>query len=38
MQLMIEDELLLKGTMTPSEVVTTMKQSWEDLRSQYVPT
>lgn len=38
MQLMIEDELLLKGSMTPTEVVTAMRQSWEDLRSQYVPT
>jgi len=36
MQLMIEDELLLKGTMTPSEVVVAMKESWETLRSKYV--
>jgi multiple sugar transport system substrate-binding protein len=38
MQLMIEDEMLLKGTKTPKEVVTEMKRSWEELRSQYVPT
>ena len=37
MQLMIEDEMLLKGTMTPSDVVTAMRTSWDDLRSQYVP-
>jgi multiple sugar transport system substrate-binding protein len=35
MQQMIENELLLKGTMTPKEVVVAMKASWETLRSKY---
>ena len=35
MQNMIEDEMLLKGTKTPKEVVVAIKQNWEDLRSQY---
>jgi multiple sugar transport system substrate-binding protein len=35
MQQMIEDELLLKGTATPKDVVVTMKASWEKLRSRY---
>jgi multiple sugar transport system substrate-binding protein len=37
MQQMIEDELLLKGTKTPKEVVVAMKESWETLRSKYAP-
>ena len=35
MQQMIEDELLLKGTKTPKDVVVAMKGSWETLRSKY---
>jgi multiple sugar transport system substrate-binding protein len=35
MQQMIEDELLLKGTVTPKDVVIAMKASWEKLRSRY---
>jgi multiple sugar transport system substrate-binding protein len=35
MQQMIEDELLLKGTKTPKDVVVAMKDSWETLRSKY---
>jgi hypothetical protein len=32
---MIEDELLLKGTMTPKDVVVAIKDNWEMLRSKY---
>jgi hypothetical protein len=32
---MIEDELLLKGTTTPKDVVVAMKDRWETLRSKY---
>jgi multiple sugar transport system substrate-binding protein len=35
MQQMIEDELLLRGTKTPKDVVVAMKASWETLRSKY---
>jgi multiple sugar transport system substrate-binding protein len=35
MQQMIENELLLKGTMTPKEVVVAIKDNWEMLRSKY---
>jgi len=35
MQQMIEDELLLKGTATPKDVVLAIKVSWETLRSKY---
>jgi multiple sugar transport system substrate-binding protein len=35
MQQMIEDELLLKGTRKPKDVVIAMKDSWETLRSKY---
>ena len=35
MQQMIEDELLLKGTATPKDVVLAMKDNWETLRSKY---
>ena len=35
LQQMIEDELLLKGTKTPKDVVLAMKDSWETLRSKY---
>jgi multiple sugar transport system substrate-binding protein len=34
-QQMIEDELLLKGTKTPKDVVVAMKDRWETLRSKY---
>ena len=37
MQQMIEDELLLRGTKTPKDVVLAMKDSWETLRSKYAP-
>jgi len=35
MQQMIEDELLLKGTTTPRDVVLAIKDRWEALRSKY---
>jgi multiple sugar transport system substrate-binding protein len=35
MQQMIEDELLVKGTKTPKDVVIAVKDSWEKLRSKY---
>jgi multiple sugar transport system substrate-binding protein len=35
MQQMIEQDLLLKGTMKPVEVVTAMRENWEKLRSKY---
>jgi multiple sugar transport system substrate-binding protein len=35
MQQMIEDELLLKGTASPKDVVSATKESWETLRSKY---
>jgi hypothetical protein len=34
-QQMIEDELLLKGTKMPKDVVIAMKDSWKTLRSKY---
>jgi multiple sugar transport system substrate-binding protein len=37
MQQMIEDELLLRGTRTPKDVVLAIKESWETLRSKYAP-
>jgi hypothetical protein len=35
MQQMIEQDLLLKGTMKPAEVVTALRDNWEKLRSKY---
>jgi multiple sugar transport system substrate-binding protein len=35
MQQMVEDELLLRGTTTPKEVVLAIKNRWETLRSKY---
>lgn len=32
---MVKEELLLKGTRTPAEVSSAMRQLWEDLRSDY---
>jgi multiple sugar transport system substrate-binding protein len=35
MQQMIEDDMLLKGTTKPADVVVAMRDSWETLRSKY---
>lgn len=37
-QQMIEDEMLLKGTIKPAEVVTAMRDNWDKLRSKYTKT
>jgi hypothetical protein len=35
MQQMVEEDMLISGSLTPAEVVTSIRDNWEKLRSKY---